>query len=53
MIKWLFNLFVRFGPYETQWMEDPPEDTCRNTVYIVVVGGREHLFFSGGCLSAQ
>ena len=42
MIRWLFNLFARFSPYETEWVEDLPEDTCRNTVYIV--GGREHPF---------
>ena len=42
MIRWLFNLLARFRPYRTEWVEDLPDNTQKNTVYII--GGRKHPF---------
>lgn len=45
MIKWLFNLMTFLHPYRTEWVDDPPEEIRKNTVYIA--GGREHPFQAG------
>ena len=42
MITGILNLFERFRRYETQWVEDLPNNPERNTVYII--GGRKHPF---------
>ena len=43
MIKWLLNLWERFHPYRTEWVEDLPSDIEPKTVYVV--GGRVHPFY--------
>jgi len=42
MIRWIFNLWARLHPYNTKWVEDLPELSERNTVYII--GGRKYPF---------
>ena len=38
------NLLERFRQYKAEWVEDLPERTYKNTIYIV--GGREHPFYA-------
>ena len=45
VIRWLLNAMAFLHPYGTEWVEDPPEEIRRNTVYVV--GGREHPFQAG------
>ncbi len=42
MITKILNLFEYFRRYETQWVEDLPDNLKRDTVYII--GGRDHPF---------
>ncbi len=44
MITWIFNLFENFRRYQTQWIEDLPNDPKRNNIYII--GGRKHPFYA-------
>ena len=38
MITGILNLFERFRRYETQWVEDLPNNPERNTVYVIGEG---------------
>ncbi len=42
MIKWLFNCWAKLHPYRTEWVEDLPDCTSKDTVYVV--GGRKYPF---------
>lgn len=44
MFKFLLNIWARFRPYSTEWVEDLPEDIQENTIYII--GGRDHPFYA-------
>ena len=44
MFRLIFNLWARFRPYRTEWVEDLPVAPCKNTVYVI--GGREHPFYA-------
>lgn len=44
MFRWIFNIWARFRPYSTEWVEDLPDDLQENTVYII--GGRKHPFYA-------
>ena len=40
---WLLNLFYRYKPaYQTEWIENLPDQLKKNTVYIL--GGRKYPF---------
>ena len=38
------NLFERLRQYKTEWVEDLPEQTDKNTIYMI--GGHEHPFYA-------
>ena len=40
----ILNLFERLRRYKTKWVEDLPERTDKNTIYII--GGHEHPFYA-------
>lgn len=40
----ILNCFWRFRTYQTEWVEDLPEKTGKDTIYIV--GGREHPYYA-------
>ena len=40
----IFNLIERFRKYKTEWVEDLPTQTYKNTVYIV--GGHKYPFYA-------
>lgn len=44
MIKLIFNLLASRRRYQTEWVEDLPEDVQRDTVYVI--GGRQHPFYA-------
>ncbi|MDA7955894.1 MAG: hypothetical protein MPK34_01460 [Gammaproteobacteria bacterium] len=44
MIKHFLNLWERTRRYKTEWVEDLPEQTEKQTVYII--GGRKHPFYA-------
>ena len=39
----MINLFESFRRYKTKWVEDLPEKTDKNTIYII--GGRKYPFY--------
>ena len=44
VIKLIFNLLASRRRYQTEWVEDLPEDVQRDTVYVI--GGRQHPFYA-------
>ena len=44
MIRWFFNIWARFRPYCTEWVEDLPDELQKNAVYVI--GGRKHPFYA-------
>ena len=40
----ILNLFERLRQYKTKWVEDLPEQTNKNTIYII--GGQKHSFYA-------
>ena len=44
LIITIINLFERLRQYKTIWVEDLPERTIKNAIYII--GGQEHPFYA-------
>lgn len=42
MIRFFFNCVAWFRPYRSEWVEDLPDETARDTIYVV--GGRRYPF---------